>query len=177
MEDVPDLERSTVRAKFAGQLEAAYRPAGSRAIQDMNLLSQGYIAIERLGRGAFGEVILVKRTDGSGKYVAIKKIVCTTERDAETAQREALTLKSAKHACILELLHCFIISDSNSQHCAAYLVTEYCENGSLMNHLYTQGPISWKVRMQWFEQLLHGLAYLHSNNIVHRDLKMSWLQS
>ena len=166
MDDVPDLTRSSVRGRYASVLEAAQRPAGDRNVQDRNLLQKGYIATRRLGRGAFGVVTEVKKTDGRGIAAAIKKISCKTEGDAATAIQEAHTLQSASHEFVLKFLDCFL----GENNCAVYLVTEFCENGSLHDQL-KQGPIVWDLRMKWFGQLLEGLAHLHSKHIVHRDLK------
>ncbi len=166
MEDVPDLQRTSARVRFANKIEAVQRPAGGREVQDRNLLQKGYITIRRLGRGAFGEVTLVKKTDGRGKVVAVKKISCTSEDDAITAMSEANTLQRATHRYVLKFLDCFI-GDNNR---VVYLVTEFCENGSLHDQLQKR-PVGWNLRMRWFKQLLKGLVHLHSLNIVHRDLK------
>ena len=166
MEDVPDLRRTSVRVRFANRIEAVQRPAGGREVQDRNLLRKGYIGIQRLGRGAFGEVTLVKKTGGSGKVVAVKKISCSSEDDAITAMGEANTLQRATHRYVLKFLDCFIGENNR----VIYLVTEFCENGSLHDQLQ-RGPVGWNLRVRWFQQLLEGLVHLHSLNIVHRDLK------
>ena len=167
VDDVPDLRRSTVPTDFANRLEAAQQSAGSRRMQDRDLLEKGYIAIRPLGRGAFGEVVLAKRTDGSGRVAAIKKIGCRTEDDAVLALEEARTLNNASHEFILQFRNCFVGQDGS----AVYLVTEYCSNGSLHDYLHKRGPIPWTLRMNWYQQLLEGLAHLHSIRLVHRDLK------
>ena len=135
-------------------------------MEDVTLLEKGYIAIRVLGSGAFGQVMLVKRTDGSGKLAAVKKISCQTPNDAQTAMQEARTLTQASHNFILHLIQYF----TDSSNCIVYLVTEFCEKGSLRDQLF-RGPICWNLRIQWYDQLVEGLAHLHFLNIVHRDLK------
>ena len=50
------------------------------------------------------------------------------------------------------------------------LITEYCEGGELFDQVKNQ--LSETQIAVIFKQILSGLAYLHSNNIVHRDLKL-----
>ena len=108
----------------------------------------------------------MKRTEGRGSVAAIKKISCESNNDAKMGLQEAKTLRRATHEYVLKFVDSFV-SDAFS----VYLVTEYCEKGSLRDELYRRGPINWSQRMQWFEQLLEGLEHLHSQGIVHRDLK------
>ena len=164
VESVPDITDPAALAKFAKRLEDSQMPASHK--QDRFLLREGYIQVRTLGRGAFGEVFLVKRTEGRGWAAAVKKIQCRSNADANTAHREAHTLQNVRHDSVLHLRSSFV----DLQNHAVYLVTEYCENGSLSENLQN-GPITWSLRMKWFEQLLEGLVYLHDARLVHRDLK------
>jgi polo-like kinase 4 len=54
-----------------------------------------------------------------------------------------------------------------------YLVMEICANGNLFDYLKVAKRISEEQVRSLGSQLIKGLIYLHSNGIIHRDLKLS----
>ncbi|CAF2634809.1 unnamed protein product [Rotaria sp. Silwood2] len=56
-----------------------------------------------------------------------------------------------------------------------YIIMEYCANGSLYDKLKQYREISSSTKatqvLDWSRQISNGVDYLHSNKIVHRDLK------
>lgn len=52
-----------------------------------------------------------------------------------------------------------------------YLVLEYMENGSLSDLVKKMGKISENILKKIIYQVLIGLHYLHSQKIIHRDIK------
>ena len=55
---------------------------------------------------------------------------------------------------------------------AAYLVTEYCENGNLSEYLMSERVMTWKMRLGMLTGTARGMLYLHQKaNIIQRDLK------
>jgi LIM domain kinase 1 len=55
-----------------------------------------------------------------------------------------------------------------------YVVTEYVPRGDLMEVLHStqHPPLSWSLRVYLMMEITKPLAYLHSRNIVHRDVKL-----
>jgi NIMA (never in mitosis gene a)-related kinase 1/4/5 len=55
------------------------------------------------------------------------------------------------------------------------IVMEYCENGDLQSEIRARKaaakPYSEDEVMETFVQILLGLAHIHTNRILHRDLK------
>ncbi len=72
------------------------------------------------------------------------------------------------HDSILELLAYFEDEEN------VYLVTNLCENGELFQYIQSAGG-----KLQQHDvvgitrQIIQGLSYIHSHNIIHRDLKLS----
>lgn len=52
-----------------------------------------------------------------------------------------------------------------------YLVMEYVNNGEVFEYLVKHGRMKENVARQKFRQIVSAVQYLHSKNIIHRDLK------
>lgn len=52
-----------------------------------------------------------------------------------------------------------------------HLVTEYIAGGTLTELIHnTSQPLPWEQRVSFAKDIAAGMAYLHSMNIIHRDL-------
>lgn len=56
--------------------------------------------------------------------------------------------------------------------CARYIFTELCGGGDLFSHWMVKQSLSEGQVACIIQQILKAVAYLHQNNIVHRDLKL-----
>ena len=129
------------------------------------LPSKKYKIVDKLGSGSFGKVFLAENKYTKEK-VAMKEIKKSNKdllSDGEIKD-EIDILKSLDHPDIVRIIESFNTKDSY------VLVTEYCEGGELYDQVRNQ--LSETQIAVIFKQLLSGLAYLHSHNIVHRDLKL-----
>ncbi|CAK85248.1 unnamed protein product (macronuclear) [Paramecium tetraurelia] len=125
-----------------------------------------YKDIKIIGRGQFGIVYLVQQKSTQKEFAA-KKI------KGECSNTELDILFRLKHPNIINVYDCF--RDENQ----IILIMDYCQKGDLWNMIQyrilegkNRGYIQ-KVVEQWLVQLLMGLAYIHDNNVIHRDLKSS----
>ena len=48
---------------------------------------------------------------------------------------------------------------------------EYCDGGELFDYIVSKQHLSEKQACLFFQELIDALTYLHSQNIVHRDVK------
>lgn len=139
--------------------------------QDFNILSSAYDIIEPVGEGAYGYVVkaLYKKKN---IYCAIKK-TCIREQGLSFAKkivREISLLTYMKHPNIVELKQIEVEIDEINK----------CTNVYLIFDLYSSDL--WKLvradyKLELLEvklilfQILHGIKYIHSKNVLHRDLK------
>ncbi|XP_056321713.1 cyclin-dependent kinase 16 [Danio aesculapii] len=124
-----------------------------------------YIKLDKLGEGTYATVYK-GRSKLTDNLVALKEIRLEYEEGAPcTAIREVSLLKNLKHANIVTL-HDII----HTEKCLT-LVFEYLDR-DLKQYLDDCGSIMsiYNVKIFLF-QLLRGLAYCHSQKVLHRDLK------
>lgn len=123
-----------------------------------------YEKVKFLGRGTYGEVwmALDKKTNSS---VAVKQIRIVEEGEGIhfTALREIMILQELKHPNVIQLSDIFY-KNSN-----IHLVIELAENA--LNDLIPKLPEDEALTKGLMKQILEGVAYMHENSVLHRDLK------
>ena len=123
-----------------------------------------YKILSNIGQGSYGDVFLAMNIYTKEK-VAIKKIYKSIDAISELEiLNEIEILKKLNHPDIIKVLE-FYKTDK-----AYYIVSEYCSGGELFQKAETY--LSETQIAVIFKQILSGLSYLHSNNIIHRDLKL-----
>ncbi|XP_069753529.1 serine/threonine-protein kinase 33 isoform X1 [Narcine bancroftii] len=136
-------------------------------VNDEFAIRQIYSFGQRLGQGSYGVVIeaIHKR---SGKKWAIKKV--NREKAGSSAvkllEREVSILKQVDHEHIIHLEEVFETPKR------MYLVTEVCEGGELSAILHRKKRLTENETRHVIHSLASAIAYLHKNDIVHRDLKL-----
>ncbi|KAI8098776.1 uncharacterized protein BX664DRAFT_319573 [Halteromyces radiatus] len=122
-----------------------------------------------IGAGTFGSVYLAINLDTSS-IMAVKEI-----RFPDSSALSALHKAIKEEMKVMEMLHHRNIVQYYGMEVHREKVNifmEYCENGSLGSLLEVGGRIEAEYYIvDYAYQLLSGLAYLHDNNIVHRDIK------
>lgn len=129
----------------------------------------------KIGQGTFGEVFKARDRQNKSKTVALKKVLMENEKEGFpiTALREIRILQLLRHENIVNLIEiCRTKATSNNRHKSTFfLVFDFCEHdlaGLLSNYnvKFSLGEIKKVIK-----QLLSGLYYIHSNKIIHRDMK------
>ena len=157
---------SSVGSSFLSEGESSISINNKLFIEEINdSPSKKYEILSKLGSGSFGNVYLARNkfTDEKVALKQIKKSTANLLSDGEIKD-EIEILKKLDHPDIVRIIESFNTRNSY------ILITEYCEEGELFDQVKNQ--LSETQIAVIFRQLLSGLAYLHSNNIVHRDLKL-----
>ncbi|KAJ3089463.1 Serine/threonine-protein kinase plk4 [Quaeritorhiza haematococci] len=134
---------------------------------------EDYELDEMLGRGGFGFVHkATSRSLGSyGREVAIKLIDKKLMKAHNMTRRVANEVEihwQLHHPGIIELYNYF--EDANY----VYLITELCKNGELYRYIQQRhGALTEPEARTVMHQIVSALQYLHTNGIIHRDLKLS----
>ena len=83
-------------------------------------------------------------------------------------QKEVNIMRKLVHPNIVRYLGTEFISTPTPQFC---ILLEYVPGGSIASMLKQFGRFTDKIVREYTRQILQGLAYLHRNNIIHRDIK------
>ncbi|CAK90372.1 unnamed protein product (macronuclear) [Paramecium tetraurelia] len=139
------------------------------------LTGRTYSLIKIIGEGEYGTVWLVQRDDGlfyACKLLKPKFAVWTIEKSKkfeERANQEIQTLIKSTHVNVVRYEEWFQIQ--NSGRFDRYIISEYCEGGTLSKMLETKGRQSENDALHIMIQLADGLQYMHNQKIIHRDIK------
>ena len=131
------------------------------------------ILTKSLGKGAFGEVFLTQKK-GFKEYFATKRLDRAYSEKPENIKllsNEISLLKKLNHPNIVRLIDL----KKTKSHC--YIVMEYCNGGDLAGCLKKykaayKRPFPEELVQYLMRQIVSGLNFLHSQKIIHRDLKL-----
>ena len=137
-----------------------------------------YTIIKRIGFGSSGLVYQVYKTTDPNKTILILKQIPfrntmndfeQTTKKLKEAKNESLILSNLSFKYVVKYYDSFIEEDCLN------IIMEYCEEGDfgsyINNLIQNKNYLSEQQIWHFFIQISLGLAYIHSKNILHRDLK------
>ncbi|GLV35841.1 mushroom bodies tiny [Carabus blaptoides fortunei] len=117
----------------------------------------------KIGEGSTGTVCIA--TDRStGRQVAVKKMDLRKQQRRELLFNEVVIMRDYHHPNIVEMYDSFLVQDE------LWVVMEYLEGGALTD-IVTHARMDEEQIATVCKQCLKALAYLHSQGVIHRDIK------
>lgn len=122
-----------------------------------------YRNLVKIGQGASGGVYTAYEV-GTNKCVAIKQMNLEQQPKKDLIINEIMVMRDSKHKNVVNFMDSFLVRGD------LWVVMEYMEGGSLTDvvtfNMMSEGQISAVCR-----ETLHGLQFLHSKGVIHRDIK------
>lgn len=123
-----------------------------------------------VGRGTFGSVFIVYRKDDPEQtrmaMKVISKAVVRQKQETEHTRNEREVLATVDHPFLIKLFHAF---QSRSH---LYFVMEFAHGGEIYTHLARCSSFPIRRCRFYGAEIVSAFGYLHSKNIIYRDLKL-----
>ncbi|XP_055867706.1 serine/threonine-protein kinase mig-15-like isoform X3 [Biomphalaria glabrata] len=128
--------------------------------------------IEVVGNGTYGQVYKGRHTK-TGQLAAIKVMTVTEDEEEEIKLEINVLKKYSNHRNIATYYGAFIKKGPTGKDDQLWLVMEFCGAGSVTDLVKaTKGN---SLKEEWIayvcREILRGLAHLHTNRVIHRDIK------
>ncbi|XP_048777734.2 serine/threonine kinase-like domain-containing protein STKLD1 isoform X2 [Ostrea edulis] len=137
---------------------------------------ENYKILEQLGKGVQFTILKVE-SKIDGKTYVIKKVECHDESQANLAFREAVTLQALDHPYTSGYKEFFVTWEKENSSMYMIIVMDYFPKGNL-GHVVQKAreekqAIPEETLKKYIGQLMEALVYVHSKNILHRDLRVN----
>eukprot|EP00927_Polykrikos_kofoidii_P025539 TRINITY_DN22923_c0_g1_i1.p1 TRINITY_DN22923_c0_g1~~TRINITY_DN22923_c0_g1_i1.p1 ORF type:complete len:999 (+),score=238.40 TRINITY_DN22923_c0_g1_i1:157-3153(+) len=147
----------------------------SKTTTEVDLSGFGFERLQHIGRGQYANAQLVRETATGAIHVAkCISLAALNEHDQDLANQEVYLLQNLAHPYIVGYRDSFLIEGGSN---TLVIVMEHCDGGDLRKSIKEKAHkgehFSEDQIMNWFVQLCLALQYVHSEKVLHRDLKTS----
>ncbi|KAK2652306.1 hypothetical protein Ddye_012162 [Dipteronia dyeriana] len=149
-------------------MRSTYFGAHVFSYDELEQATNNFHPSKELGDGGFGTVYYGELKDG--RSVAVKRLYENSLKRVEQFMNEVEILTTLRHPNLVTLYGC------TSRHSRELLlVYEYIPNGTVADHLHgrnsNSGLLPWPVRLSIAVETANALAFLHTSDVIHRDVK------
>jgi len=140
----------------------------------VNLSGFGLEYVAHLGSGHYGCVQLVREVKTGERFCAKSiSLAGLSEKEHENAHQEVCLLQALRHPLIVAYHNSFLVDGLHT----LVILMEHCMGGDLrgliLQRLQASEHFFEDQVMAWFAQILLALQYIHSERVLHRDVKTS----
>ncbi|CAK9311223.1 unnamed protein product [Citrullus colocynthis] len=157
VDEESSVEDDTVRSLRASPVNTS---KDRTSIEDFEI-------IKPISRGAYGRVFLARKR-ATGDLFAIKVL-----KKADMIRKNAVESILAERNILISVRNPFVVRFFYSFTCREnlYLVMEYLNGGDIYSLLRNLGCLDEDMARIYIAEIVLALEYLHSLNVIHRDLK------
>lgn len=140
------------------QFKAALRMVVDQG--DPRTMLENYV---KIGEGSTG-IVCIAREKHSGRQVAVKMMDLRKQQRRELLFNEVVIMRDYQHANVVEMYKSYLVGDE------LWVLMEFLQGGALTDIL-SQIRLNEEQIATVCESVLQALAYLHSQGVIHRDIK------
>ncbi|XP_056336925.1 serine/threonine-protein kinase PAK 6b isoform X2 [Danio aesculapii] len=147
-------EPSVTHTQFRAALQMVVDPGDPRS------LLENFI---KIGEGSTG-VVCIAREKHSGRQVAVKMMDLRKQQRRELLFNEVVIMRDYRHQNVVEMYKSALVGEE------LWVIMEYLQGGALTN-IVSETRLSEEQIATVCESVLQALCYLHSQGVIHRDIK------
>ncbi|KAJ7988112.1 hypothetical protein DPEC_G00320250 [Dallia pectoralis] len=117
----------------------------------------------KIGEGSTG-VVCIAREKQSGRQVAVKMMDLRKQQRRELLFNEVMIMRDYRHSNVVEMFRSALVEEE------LWVIMEYLQGGDL-THVVSETRLNEEQIATVCEAVLQALAYLHSQGVIHRDIK------
>ncbi|XP_061651378.1 serine/threonine-protein kinase PAK 6 [Phyllopteryx taeniolatus] len=117
----------------------------------------------KIGEGSTG-VVCIASEKHSGRQVAVKMMDLRRQQRRELLFNEVVIMRDYQHRNVVEMYKSALVEEE------LWVIMEYLQGGALTN-IVSETRLSEEQIATVCEAVLQALAYLHSQGVIHRDIK------
>ncbi|XP_028854905.1 serine/threonine-protein kinase PAK 6 [Denticeps clupeoides] len=117
----------------------------------------------KIGEGSTG-VVCIAREKHSGRQVAVKMMDLRRQQRRELLFNEVVIMRDYQHRNVVQMFKSALVEEE------LWVIMEYLQGGALTN-IVSETRLTEEQIATVCEAVLQALAYLHSQGVIHRDIK------
>ncbi|XP_025928958.1 serine/threonine-protein kinase PAK 6 isoform X2 [Apteryx rowi] len=140
------------------QFKAALRMVVDQG--DPRTLLENYV---KIGEGSTG-IVCIAREKHSGRQVAVKMMDLRKQQRRELLFNEVVIMRDYQHVNVVEMYKSYLVGEE------LWVLMEFLQGGALTD-IVSQIRLNEEQIATVCESVLQALTYLHSQGVIHRDIK------